>query len=313
MIFKPRIFLSSTLNENLTIRNKIENFFSSVGAEAMLYEKSMTPSVNIMTYRKDILDADFIIFIIKSAYGERTNTGISGTHEEFNIALETNIPKHVYIQHSDSVNTSPSTELISEITKNQISYYYFKSDNDLLKRIKETTFTIAKEIMLTKLENSSLPRNSIKKISVSYDYDLAIKIISHIEQMIHVHKIFSLSFTTSTLFDSFIEPLSDMNKFTKYHFADEKLIDFFNELLKIYNKFESHSNDYVNTPAIASYNFKTRSFGEILVQHCSINHDHSTPIKAPCDYDKIITDFLSEFNKFKLYISKLKLDSDINV
>ncbi|EMS72651.1 hypothetical protein CTER_1524 [Ruminiclostridium cellobioparum subsp. termitidis CT1112] len=27
MFFKPRIFLSSTLNENLSIRSKIEDFF----------------------------------------------------------------------------------------------------------------------------------------------------------------------------------------------------------------------------------------------------------------------------------------------
>lgn len=49
MIFKPRIFISSTLSENLKVRSKIENFFSSIGAEAMLYEKNLTPSVNTMT------------------------------------------------------------------------------------------------------------------------------------------------------------------------------------------------------------------------------------------------------------------------
>ena len=156
MIFKPRIFISSTLSENLTIRSQIEKFFFSIGAETLLYEKNLTPSVSPMTYRNDIIDADFIIFIIKNKYGQRTENGISGTHEEFNISLETNIPKHVYIKLENGERESK--ELIEVINNNQISYYYFKTDKDLLKRIKETTFTIAKEIMLRKVEDAQLSK-----------------------------------------------------------------------------------------------------------------------------------------------------------
>ncbi|MBU3251553.1 DUF4062 domain-containing protein [Clostridium algidicarnis] len=161
MIFRPRIFISSTLSENLNVRSEIETFFLSIGAEAMLYEKNLTPSVNIMTYRKDILDADFIIFTVKSQYGNRTEAGISGTHEELQIALEANIPKHVYIKLEDG--ESDAKELIEEIDNNKISYYYFKDDEGLLKRIKETTFTIAKEIMLKKVEDAQLPKVLLKR------------------------------------------------------------------------------------------------------------------------------------------------------
>ncbi|EMS72750.1 hypothetical protein [Ruminiclostridium cellobioparum] len=72
---------------------------------------------------------------IKNQYGNRTETGISGTHEELQIALETNIPKHVYIKLEDG--DRDAKELINEIDNNQISYYYFKDDDDLLKRIQE--------------------------------------------------------------------------------------------------------------------------------------------------------------------------------
>ena len=69
MIFRPRIFISSTLGENLSIRKKLETFYKSIGAEPMLYETNLTPSVVPASYRTDILDADFIIFILKNQYG----------------------------------------------------------------------------------------------------------------------------------------------------------------------------------------------------------------------------------------------------
>jgi hypothetical protein len=150
MIFKPRIFISSTIGENLEIRDELQNFYTSIGAEALLYEKNLTPSTLPMTYRKDILDADFVIFIIKDDYGKPTDAGISGTHEEFQIVLSTSIPKHVYIKLKNGGSDLKKKSLkkfIAEIEKEQISYYYFKDDKDLLKRIKETTFTIAKDIM----------------------------------------------------------------------------------------------------------------------------------------------------------------------
>lgn len=45
MIFRPKIFISSTFKENKSLREDIHDFFVSVGAEPMLYEKEMTPSV----------------------------------------------------------------------------------------------------------------------------------------------------------------------------------------------------------------------------------------------------------------------------
>lgn len=301
MIFKPRIFLSSTLSENLDIRSEIENFFSSIGAETMLYEKNLTPSVNIMTYRKDILDADFIIFIIKNKYGNRTERGISGTHEELEIALETNIPKHVYIKLED--DESDAKELIEEINNNQISYYYFKDDQDLLKRIKETTFTIAKEIMLKKVEDAELPRNSVKKICAKYDYDRAVEIIKIIESMKKISETSQFDLIDSTVFDSFVEPIQMHKDSEKWIFIDRKIEDILEEMLDIYHKFDVHCYDYTSIPK-SHRKFRVPVIGEVDVSTCSVSYP---PRLSRDEYKKIIIEFFEKYDEFREYIGKMKL------
>ncbi|XDD41725.1 DUF4062 domain-containing protein [Leptospira sp. WS60.C2] len=86
MYFKPRIFISSTLDIN-QIRNITQNVLEETGAEVILYEQNLTPSIKEYTYRYDINEADFIIFIFDNRYGSLTNAGISGTHEEWDIAI----------------------------------------------------------------------------------------------------------------------------------------------------------------------------------------------------------------------------------
>lgn len=303
MIFKPRIFISSTLSENLSIRTKIEKFFSEIGAEAMLYEKNLTPSVNTMTYRKDILDADFIIFIIKNQYGKRTEAGISGTHEELQIALDTNIPKHVYIKLNDG--DSDAKELIEEIDNNQISYYYFKDDNDLLKRIKETTFTIAKEIMLKKVEDSQLPKSSVRKICVKYDYEKAIEIIKIIESMKKVNRYFD--WIDSTLFDSFIEPIQMYRDGEKWIFNNGRIEDILNEMLSIYRQFDNHSMDYTSRPG-SHRNIKVQVLGEVIISDCSVC---PSPKLSRDQYEDIIKKFFEKYEEFKEHIGNMKLLTDI--
>ncbi|MCB8817379.1 DUF4062 domain-containing protein [Desulfosporosinus shakirovi] len=305
MMFKPRIFLSSTLSENLNIRSKIEEFFSSIGAEAMLYEKNLTPSVDAMTYRKDIFDADFIIFIIKNKYGNKTEKGISGTHEEFQIALETNIPKHIYIKLEN--NESDAKELIEEIDNNQISYYYFKNDNDLLKRIKETTFTIAKEIMLRKIEEAQLPKNSVKKISVKYDYDQAIDIIKIIESMKRVNRLSEFDWTDSTIFDSFIETIVMFKSGEEWIFIDRKIEDLLDDLISIYEEFScSHSNDFTSIPSTFR-TIKVPVIGEVMISRCSMC---SSPHLSRNQYIDIIRRFLEKYDEFREYIEKMRLFTD---
>lgn len=65
MIFRPKIFISSTFKGNESVRNQIRDYFYSVGAEPLLYEHELTPSINPLTYRTNLLDADFMILIVK--------------------------------------------------------------------------------------------------------------------------------------------------------------------------------------------------------------------------------------------------------
>lgn len=303
MVFKPRIFISSTLKENLSIRNELKDFYKSVGAESILYEKDLTPSIHQMTYRKDILDADFIIFIIKDEYGQETDKGISGTHEEFKIALDTNIPKHVYIKLGSY--KQDAKKIIDEINNNQISYYYFHNDEELLSRIKETTFTIAKEIMLKKIEDSKLSKRVIKKLIGKSDYDTSIEIMRIIEFMINIGESDSrIDWVNSTLFDDFIEPLTYDYSNT---FIDKQLQNIFEEMLEIYGKYNHHCNDY--TTQGNHFIFTSSVLGNIIVRNCKLTN--ANPKYSKEYYKNVIKEFLEKYREFKKLVGKLKIEVDI--
>lgn len=86
------------MGDKLQLRTDIKNIFESAGAEVVLYEKDLTPSVNPNTYRSDISQTEFAIFIIDQRYGAKTNTGLSGTEEEFDIVSFNKKPCHVYLK-----------------------------------------------------------------------------------------------------------------------------------------------------------------------------------------------------------------------
>ena len=200
MIFRPKIFISSTFKGNESVRNQIRDYFYSVGAEPLLYEHELTPSINPLTYRTNLLDADFMILIVKEEYGTETDMGISGMHEEYIIANNNKIPIHVYLKKS-KIETSDqeNNPLIKDLQKDRVSYYYFDSDPELLMRLKETTFTIAKEIMLNNITKSKLPKDSIIKLAGNSDYDRAMEIITIIESMRNVVKINKLDWIYSNV------------------------------------------------------------------------------------------------------------------
>ena len=98
--FKPRIFISSLLKNRIKLRESIEKILTSAGAEVLLYEKILTPSVNLNAYRTNVKDADFIIMILDENYGTKTKTGRSGVEEEYIIATENRIKTHIYLKNS---------------------------------------------------------------------------------------------------------------------------------------------------------------------------------------------------------------------
>lgn len=307
MIFRPRIFISSTLKENLTIRKELDDFFRSVGAETMIYEKNLTPSTISMTYRQDILDADFVIFIIKNGYGALTDSGISGTHEEFNILTNTNIPKHVYIK----LNADENKEnlILKDIDKQQISFYYFKTDKDLLNRIKETTFTIAKDIMLRKVEQADLSPDTVKKIAVKYDYEKAIEIIKIVNSIFSIPAKMSFDIVYSNFFSTCFLPVQYDLCYKNWKFVDKKLEDILVEMLKIYDQYIStHGMDFTFTTDFPQ-NVDIPLLGAVSIHLASRTNFNSHTTDE--HYRNLLGLFSAKFNEFVEYAKNMKMDLDI--
>lgn len=152
----------------------------------MLYEKNLTPSVAKSTYRQDILDADFVIFIFSNRYGTKTENGISGTHEEWNIVKTLEIPCHVYLK--DDYQENKDKELSGfekkELYSSRVSFYQYKTDEELLSRIKETSFQIAHEIAYSKLDKANVETNVIRRLAINKDQEILLNIIRPIEEII---------------------------------------------------------------------------------------------------------------------------------
>lgn len=184
MYSKPRIFISSLLKGKLTVRDRIEELFKSVGAEPMLYEKNLTPSVDIYTYRKDILDADFVIFILDEKYGNKTESGISGTEEEYNLAVENKIKSHVYIKKNEDDFDEDEKEFINRIKTAGVSYYLYQDENNLVKRISETIMEISRVITINGLSSDDLPYRDCRRIAMEHDYKRALDISAIIDRVL---------------------------------------------------------------------------------------------------------------------------------
>lgn len=308
MIFRPKIFISSTFRENEKVREQIRKYFYSVGAEPLLYEYELTPSINPMTYRINLLDADFMILIIKDDYGTKTNTGLSGTHEEYRIAFNNQIPLHVYLKkNSSSELDKDKKKFIKELEENGISYYYFNSDSDLLKRLKETTFTIAKEIMLNDITNSKIPKESIIKLAGNSDYDRAMQIITIIESMKNVAKIHEIDLIRSTIFTDCLERIIYEFSSVRHYFINWKLDETLNNILQIADVYIDHSvKDFTATSNSREYNIKI--LNTINVNNLSYHRCSDWQIS---DYEKSLDTFFNEYEKFKEIVKNIRTEIDI--
>lgn len=308
MIFRPKIFISSTFKENEKVREQIRKYFYSVGAEPLLYEYELTPSIYPMTYRVNLLDADFMILIIKDDYGTKTNTGISGMHEEYRIAINNQIPLHVYLKkNSSSELDKDKKKFIKELEENGVSYYYFNSDSDLLKRLKETTFTIAKEIMLNNIKNSKIPKDTIIKLAGNSDYDRAMQIITIIESMKNVAKIYKLDLIKSTIFSECLEYIVYQFSLARHYFINWKLDELLNNMLKIVTVYLEHLvRDFTATSNSHEYNIKI--LNTINVNSLSYHRCSDWQIS---DYKESLESFFNEYEKFKEIVQNIRTEIDL--
>lgn len=175
-MFKPKIFISSTFDLQ-EIRKKIEDIFTATGAEPLIYERNLTPSYQNAIYREEIQHSDFAIFIFDKRYGSKTEEGISGTHEEFLIANNFNVPYHIYININDEKDKDLKLFLDDNITNKMYSFYYYKNVDDLLAKVSQSIFAIAREIVKNKIVADGLEYESINKLVFNYDYKIALQII----------------------------------------------------------------------------------------------------------------------------------------
>jgi len=296
MIFKPRIFISSTLDK-IEVRDEIKTHFESIGADVLLYEQNLTPSISNATYRQDIIDADFIIFIFDRRYGQQTDRGKSGTHEEWDIVEQSKIPRHVYISKDNNEMEEPLKEFIKRnINVNNVSYFLYTDSLNLLKRIKETSFLIASEITLYKLEHAQIPINHGRKICINMDSSMALKIIRPIEE---IKRTMAPSIPINTdiiyrIMDKWIYP-----NIEKYGlFIDQNLNQLFNKLVRTYNAFRKAQNEIYYE--INKWNLLLNSTNESIY----VANLHIYPQKA-LEGDKVdvmYIDFIDAFENFKKYV-----------
>lgn len=304
MIFRPKIFISSPFKNNEDIRKKIHDFFYSIGAEPLLYENQLTPSTIPMTYRENIKDADFVILIMKDDYGTRTDWNISGTHEEYIIARDNNIPMHVYLI-KDFPKDNP---LINVLEKDCASYYRFVDDEDLFIRLRETTFTIAREIMLSKVINNNLPRASIVKLSGNTDYNKAIEIIQTIESMKTCNKKYDLDWLDTNLFTVCIEPILMEFSFTKHSFLNWKLDELLMNMLSIAQDIiNNHVCDYT-TIARQSRECTVAVLGSISISR--LGYYQNTGLTRE-DYKSKLNNFFNAYEEFKQCTQELRTIIDL--
>ena len=305
MAFKPRIFISSTFSDNKDVRKHITKHFIELGAEPLLYESNLTPSTKPMTYRKDILEADFLILIMKDNYGTETDWGISGTHEEYRIAKENQIPIHVYLMSSDSTDNKLTKELIAD----QVSYYYFKTDAELLKRLKQTSFIIAEEIILKHLIQKKLPCSTVRQLSYNSDYQRAIELIRSIEVMRKYNNQYDLDYLTTTIFTDFVEPIICYFNQQEHIFINWKLDDALSDMILISQKFiHNHTLDYT-TISNTHTKLVIEASQEVFVSR--VSYHKNTDLDQE-DYQQLLKDFFDKYEAFKNLVKELRFLIDCN-
>lgn len=301
MIFKPRIFISSVLSL-IDIREKIKEHFASIGAEAILYEKDLTPSINPNTYRKDILDTDFVIFIFDERYGSETDSGKSGTHEEWEIVSSEKRPCHIYIKKCPKERDEKLEVLINKEINPNVSYYYFETENDLLERIRVTSFQIAHEIVLDKLENVKVDVNQIRRLAIKKDIDTIKNFIRPMEEILKTTSM-NLQVTTN-IFQIIINQYEYPHIDNYGLFVDRELNKAFGLFLTEWYEFKKIQTElyYFNT----KYSFSLKTLPNLK----SINSYQVYPNKA-LDVEKIYTLYRKLIKKYKIFKNKiLKLYND---
>ena len=303
MYFKPRIFVSSTMGDKLKLRNQIKNIFEKSGAEVALYEKDLTPSTVNNTYRDDILQTDFVVFIIDDRYGEKTGCGLSGTEEEFNIVSYHHKPCHVYLKQIEKTEEAKRFE---NIIKNKgISYFYYKNENDLLEKLRSTCFTIARDVCISNLLRQKMDPKLINKLAMQKDYETAISYVRLFEKMYEIANNSIYNIRNSNLLISVLNGSCEYYLRNKNHFIDKKLEDFWGNLFSTVKDINNFIATF-STPAPLGQNIKLSDDVLIFVSFNQFKPDSDLNF-----LDAKIKEMNSLYKDLKIYIAAMKLEVDL--
>ncbi len=301
MYFKPRIFISSVMKWKKQLRSDIKSILEQAGGEVILFEKDLTPSIKPNTYRTDIIDADFVIFIIDENYGAKTNLNISGTEEEFNIVMQHNKPCHVYLKHIKK--TADAKKFEDNIKSKGISYYYYNNLTELVSKLQKTIFTIAKDIILSDLDKQKIEPNLIKKLAVKQDYNLGLMYCKRFERIFDIYKQ-SQNFIHSDLL------ILSMDGYAEYFlqnivFIDKKLDDNLKAVFLILKNL----NGYVANNSTHGQTFYEIEFTKNEIYNVSLNS--YCPSYNSSYVEQEILKLRTAYDAFKSYVSAMKIESDI--
>lgn len=299
--------MSSTL-DLYEVRKIIREFLESVGSEVMLYEGNLTPSTKSSTYRQDILESDFIIFLFAEKYGSLTDAKKSGTHEEWDLALSSNIPKHVYVkQNADhKKNTSLNKFLKQEVQAKYISFYYYKDVEDLINQIKTTVFTIARDISLNKIDSKYLPKEKILSLVATHDYREALIFIRSFEELMSCVQRYNISLTDTTILNEFMMYFSANVEKEKDILIDRMLNEsYFKVIEKYKNFYNAQKINYTTSYMGRSLRLEKLNFDlsyKELKAHSNIEHKQIA---------KHLKEFIAYYDYFKsdVFERKAYLDS----
>lgn len=291
------------MGDKLKLRTRIKNIFESVGAEVALYEKDLTPSVTPNTYRDDILQTDFVIFIIDERYGVQTESGLSGTEEEFNIISYNKKPCHVYLKKIDKTDNAERFE--ASIRSRGISYYYYSSESDLIKKLKSTCFTIARDIVFSNIDKQQVKPLLIKKAALRQDVEMGASFCSIMECAIEINNQTQFTFIDSNLMIQALGPavhsiLSESHSIYIDRKCNDLLCALCNQIVTFNNK--------ISVEACPSALHTTLKFlnNELYLT----NNQWATAIDVNW-YKSQLDTIMNTYQQFKGYIAQLSLEREL--
>lgn len=309
MFFKPKIFISSTFDLS-QLRDCLKTFFETIGAEALLYEHNLTPSYSKKVYLQDVANADFVIFIFHNRYGTKTEGGRSGIHEEWDAIKEVKVPFHIYVYESEKQEDEMKDFLTKEVHIDQYSYYYFKSDDDLLKRIKETTFQIASEIENYRINNKDLPEDIINQLVFKHDYKLAIEIIKPFNYCLEKY---DLSYFIH--FDFILQVLSPwcyVFDDTNAIFIDRQFNDKIKPLLDVVFQFNRLQSQYVTRYKKPYMTLKIDDNSIIITKFDCFYHKEEW-LEVEAKLKDLLSQIINTFQEFNDYVFQVKKKFELRV